>query len=92
MPRDAPGHAQPIRLPWVAAASEGDEPGFYTGIGWDAATESLWSETWSCAHACGENIRWVFDGRDFRLALFSVYEGGGIEAMELYRAEVRPPR
>ena len=94
VPRDAPGRAQPVTLDWVKEAGDSEEytPGYYTGIVWDPQTRSLTSETWSCAHLCGENVTWVFDGREFRLASQSFYRGGSAELLDLYRAEVRTRR
>ena len=67
-----------------------DEPGHYPNLEWDPATRQLHSASWSCAHACGENFTWVFDGRAFRLVSYSFYETGGAEGLDLYRAELRP--
>jgi hypothetical protein len=92
VPRDAPGRAQPVALPTLQVLDDGyeDEPGHYPNLEWDPATRQLHSASWSCAHACGENFTWVFDGRAFRLVSYSFYETGGAEGLDLYRAELRP--
>jgi hypothetical protein len=40
--------------------------------------------------SCGETVEWVFDGTDFRLLSFTAYEAGGVDSLDLYRAELRP--
>lgn len=62
----------------------------YTNADWDPATGTLGANAYSCAHTCGENSRWAFDGRDFLLAEHFIYEAGGAEPLYLYRTEIRP--
>ena len=94
VPRAAPARAVPIVLPSVPAADDGyeDVPGLYTNIEWDPEQGSLFSVVRSCMGGCGESIEWVFDGREFRLVGFTFYEAGGVDALDLYRADVRRPR
>jgi hypothetical protein len=94
VPRAAPARAVPIVLPSVPAADDGyeDVPGMYTNIEWDPQRRSLVSVVRSCMGGCGESVEWMFDGRDFRLVSFTFYEAGGVDTLDLYRAEVRRPR
>ena len=92
VPRDAPDRAELVALPTLPVLDDGyeDETGHYLNLEWDPTTRQLYSASWSCAHACGENFTWAFDGRAFRLVAYSFYEPGGAEGLDLYRAELRP--
>ena len=89
--RGDPARAVPIALPAPPRSKDdhADDSGVYTNLEWDAEAATLTSLGWSCAHLCGENTSWTFDGRDFVLSHHLIYEPGGAEALELYRTNVR---
>lgn len=92
--RADPRRVQRITLPRLPGEDENFDAGeaYYPFAEWDPATASLTTVSWSCAHTCGENSRWVFDGGDFRVAEHSIYEGGGAEVLDLYRTRTRVGR
>ena len=92
--RADPRRVRRILLPRLPGEDENFDPGnpLYPFAEWDPATASLTTMSWSCAHTCGENGRWVFDGRSFVVAEHMIYQGGGAEVLDLYRTEVRLAR
>ena len=91
--RTAQPRVQRLILPPVPRPGEElYEEDSYTDVEWDPATSSIHASGYACAHTCGENSRWVFDGRAFVLAEHFVYESGGAEPLYLYRTEIRPGR
>ena len=94
VPRAAPERAERVILPTIPEMDDayGDGSGSYVDIEWSPDTRTLHSNYRSCAGACGDNVAWVHDGREFRLLSYAFYEAGGAESLDLYRAEVRPRR
>jgi hypothetical protein len=91
--RDAPGRAAIIVLPPAPGIYDDDFPedrsGLYPDVEWDPARGTLFSSSYACAHTCGDNLLWGFDGRAFVIAEYVSYQGGGAEVLDIYRTEIR---
>jgi hypothetical protein len=84
----APAKAEIVRLPNFPGrgVSYVEKVPTYPFADWDPKTATFSAASWSCAHACGENESWTFDGRQFVPSNRYVYSPSG--GMTLYRTKV----